>query len=52
MDRELSEAVRASRDDMGEELKKRGIVTLRDAALRLLETGETSPEEILPLLEQ
>ncbi len=51
VDRELSEAIRSGRDDIGRELTARGIVTLRDAALALFRSGETSLEELLPQLQ-
>lgn len=50
VDRELAEAVRASRDDISEVLARRGIVSLKESALRLFSSGETSPDELLPML--
>ena len=51
MDPELSAAVRNSKDDISAELKKRGIVTLRDSALQLFRDGLTSLEELIPQIQ-
>lgn len=50
MDKELSEAVRQSKDDISDELQERGIVTLKESALTLFARGNTSLEELLPQL--
>jgi general secretion pathway protein E/type IV pilus assembly protein PilB len=52
LDRELSEAVRHSRDDISEELRRREIVTLKDSATALFRDGLTSLEELIPLLKE
>ena len=48
---DLSEAVRNRTTDIRDYLHKHKIKTLRDAALALYDQGETSLEEILPLIE-
>jgi general secretion pathway protein E/type IV pilus assembly protein PilB len=50
MDGELAQAVRAGQSDVGELLARRGIASLRDAALALFMAGETSYGEVIPLL--
>lgn len=52
IDEELAEAVRDNCPDVGVQLKERGITTLRDAALELFDAGQTSLEELLPLLRE
>ena len=52
IDDELAEAVRESRPDIAPLLKKRGITTLKDSALDLFLSGQTSLEEVLPLLRE
>ena len=39
--------VNASVDDMREEARRNGMVTLRDAGIAFLNQGVTSPEEVL-----
>ncbi|MCM1177251.1 MAG: GspE/PulE family protein [Clostridium sp.] len=51
MDKDLSLAVRDNLADAGDLLSAKGISTLRDSALSLFADGETSLEEILPLLD-
>ena len=48
MDKDLSEAVRTSQDEISQLLKARGIVTLRESALQLFRDGLTSLEELIP----
>lgn len=50
MDNELSEAARNGVADVEPLLKQRGIVSLKQAALEMLLCGDTSPEELIPLL--
>lgn len=50
MDDELSAAVRSGHADIGPLLSARGISSLRDAVVGLLLRGETSLEELIPLL--
>ena len=50
--RALAEAVRESRPDIAPLLEKRGITTLKDSALDLFLSGQTSLEEVLPLLRE
>lgn len=50
IDGELAEAVRENRPDIAPLLKRRGITTLKDSALDLFLSGQTSLEEVLPLL--
>lgn len=52
IDDELAEAVRESRPDITPLLEKRGITTLKDSALDLFLSGQTSLEEVLPLLRE
>lgn len=52
LDAELSRAVRERQADISGLLAARGIRTLREAALDLLERGETSPEEVIPLMNE
>ena len=52
IDGELAEAVRESRPDIAPLLEKRGITTLKDSALDLFLSGQTSLEEVLPLLRE
>ena len=52
IDGELAEAVRESRSDIAPLLKRRGITTLKDSALDLFLSGQTSLEEVLPLLSE
>lgn len=49
-DDELSALIRQGGGDITDYLKERGIRTLKEAARELVEKGETSPEEIVPLL--
>lgn len=50
MDEHLSSAVRDRIQDVDEYLARKGVKTLKDSALALYENGETSYEEIIPLL--
>lgn len=50
MDDELAAAARAGRSDIAPLLAARGILTLRDAVIGLLCRGETSLDEVIPLL--
>ena len=50
MDGHLSEAVKDGTRDVGAYLARKGVKTLKDSALMLYENGETSYEEIIPLL--
>lgn len=52
IDARLAAAVRNQEADVSALLKERGIQTLRETALELLREGLTSPEEILPLLNE
>lgn len=52
MDAYLSEAVREGTQDVGTYLAGKGVKTLRDSAMALYENGETSYEEIIPLLSE
>ena len=47
VDEELAGAVRSSRDDISEELRRRGITTLRESALKLFEGGLISFDELM-----
>ncbi len=50
MDDAFSAAVRHGRSDVGELLHERGIASLRDAVVDLFRRGETSLDELIPLL--
>lgn len=50
LDDGLSQAVRESRADVAADLEKRGIVSLKASALQLFRNGETSLDELLPVL--
>ena len=52
IDGELAEAVRENRPDIAPLLRERGITTLKDSALDLFLFGQTSLEEVLPLLSE
>ena len=52
MDDYLSAAVKGGAHDVGQYLSGKGVKTLRDSALMLYENGETSYEEIIPLLNE
>lgn len=52
MDAGLVELIRDSGGDVLPYLKKRNIRTLQDAAFELMSEGKTSPEEVLPLLDE
>lgn len=52
IDEELSMAIRNNEADVNEMLQKRGIITLRQAAVDLLSTGATSIEELIPILKR
>lgn len=48
IDKELSEAIRTSNDDITKELQLRGITNLKESILDLFLKGETSLDELLP----
>jgi len=50
MDDELAAAVRSGRTDVAPLLTERGIPSLRDAVVDLFRRGETSLDEVIPLL--
>lgn len=50
IDNELSELIRSNEQNIDKELASRGIVTMKQAALEMVCRGETSPEEIIPIL--
>lgn len=50
MDDELSAAVREGRSDVGDMLRRRGIMSLRDAVTDMFRRGETSLDELIPML--
>ena len=50
MDDELAAAVRSGRTDVAPLLAERGIPSLRDAVVDLFRRGETSLDEVIPLL--
>ncbi len=50
IDRILAEAIRKKQLDIEEYLKKQHITTLKDSALSLLAQGQTSLEEVLPIM--
>lgn len=50
IDRFLEEAIRNNRLNVEEYLKKQDVTTLKDSALSLLQQGQTSMEEILPIM--
>jgi general secretion pathway protein E/type IV pilus assembly protein PilB len=50
IDEELSAAIRTTEPDVEPLLKIRGIVSLKDAGIEMLIKGETSFEELIPLL--
>lgn len=50
MDDELREMIRGGNRDVAACLAARGIRTLRDSALELLESGTTSPEEVMTMI--
>lgn len=50
IDDELSGEIRKNRQDIGEILARKGIVTMKQAAMSLLQSGDTSLEEIIPIL--
>ncbi|MCD7970260.1 MAG: GspE/PulE family protein [Alistipes sp.] len=52
LDEELSAAARQNTPEVGELLRKREITTLKDEGMRMLASGITSLEEVLPLLKQ
>ncbi len=52
IDDRLSEAIRTSQADVSDLLRERGITTLRESALALFWAGETSLEEVLPLMNE
>lgn len=50
MDGHLSAEVKSGSHDVADYLARKGVKTLRDSAMALYERGETSYEEIIPLL--
>ena len=50
LDEELANAARSGVSDIGPMLRERGIVSLRDAVVGLFLRGETSLDELIPLL--
>lgn len=50
LDDELAAAARADRADVAPLLAERGIPSLRDAVVELFRRGETSIDEVIPLL--
>ena len=50
LDEEFANAARSGMSDVGPMLRERGIVSLRDAVVQLLLRGETSLDELIPLL--
>ena len=52
VDSRLALAIRNQETEIAALLKERGIKTLRESALQLLEDGLTSLEEVLPLLNE
>ena len=50
VDDELSIAIRNTESDVEKLLKTRGIVSLKEAGIEMLKKGETSIEELIPLL--
>ena len=50
MDDELSAAARGGQADVAPLLTRRGILSLRDAVVGLFLRGETSLDELIPLL--
>jgi len=50
VDDELSIAIRNTESDVEELLKTRGIVSLKETGIEMLKKGETSIEELIPLL--
>lgn len=50
MDSGLKDAVRKNSPDTDRMLKERGVKTLKDSALALYFSGETSIEEIYPII--
>ncbi len=50
IDQYLSEAIRKNELNVTDYLRRKQVVTLRDSALLLLQEGETSLEEILPIM--
>ena len=50
MDDELSQAVKQNESNVEPLLKKRDITSIKDAAQKMLNKGETSFEEVLPLM--
>lgn len=52
VDKQIQQAIRSSQNDIENLLKERGITTLKDSAMELLNRGETTMEEILPIIQQ
>lgn len=50
IDKEFSSLIRSNANDVDEQLEQRGIATLGLSAFELFKTGETSLEEVYPLL--
>ena len=52
IDKHLSQLIRKSETDIDEYLERHKIKTLKDSALEMFAKGETSLEEILPLISE
>lgn len=52
IDKSMQEAIRTSRSGIEDLLKERQITSLKDSAMELFNKGETTMEEILPILQQ
>lgn len=50
IDRSLAEAIREKQLDVEDYLRKQGVTTLKDSAISLLTQGQTSLEEVLPIM--
>jgi type II general secretion pathway (GSP) E protein len=50
IDDELSAAIREGRSDVGDLLRQRGIMSLRDSVTAMFRRGETSLDELIPML--
>ena len=50
LDDELSEAIRDGRSDVGALLRRRNIISLRDSVTTMFRRGETSLDELIPML--
>jgi general secretion pathway protein E/type IV pilus assembly protein PilB len=50
VDHDISELIRKNESEIGDHLKSRGIRSLADNAFELLKSGQTSLDEVYPLL--